>query len=582
VTFRQPPEQFKARLLPRTELTARLTADLQAVPGPPGPEGPQGEPGPEGPQGDPGPAGAVGPQGPKGDTGDTGAAGAAGSAGPEGPQGDPGPAGAVGATGPQGPQGEPGPAGGPPGPEGPQGPPGPQGDPGPAGAQGPKGDTGAAGSAGAQGPQGPKGDTGAAGAAGSTGPQGPQGDPGAAGATGSQGPQGIPGTAGAQGPQGPKGDPGDIALTTKGDLLARSASAGDRLPVGSNGQVLTADSAQPLGVKWAAAAGGMVDPLTTKGDIIARSATISDRLPVGANTQVLTADSAQALGVKWAALPAALVSSVFGRAGVVVAQAGDYTAAQITGALADPTTAKGDIIARSASAADRLPVGTNGQVLTADSAQPLGVKWAAAGGGGAQTPWTSNIDAATFELRNAGKIGIGISSINADSLLHLYRVPSGSSQPLILFDTNVTAKSRIGSISAAQPGRIDLLANLKYNGTSYNYDDSARSMWQLSLVPGTAGAGGFAIRKAPISAPGSIANVLVIDDYGQMGVGVDTPATQFHTKSGIPVILGLDGSGANVSSQQNGCITFSADSTNLTFTVRTPGGVLKILSIPFG
>jgi hypothetical protein len=45
-------------------------------------------------------------------------------------------------------------------------------------------------------------------------------------------------------------------LTTKGDIYTRSASASDRLPVGSNGQVLTADSAQALGVKWATPSGG--------------------------------------------------------------------------------------------------------------------------------------------------------------------------------------------------------------------------------------------------------------------------------------------------------------------------------------
>lgn len=50
-------------------------------------------------------------------------------------------------------------------------------------------------------------------------------------------------------------------LTTKGDVWVYG-SADDRLPVGTNNQVLTADSAQALGVKWAAAAGGTGSTLT--------------------------------------------------------------------------------------------------------------------------------------------------------------------------------------------------------------------------------------------------------------------------------------------------------------------------------
>jgi len=44
-------------------------------------------------------------------------------------------------------------------------------------------------------------------------------------------------------------------LTTKGDLLTFSTAAA-RLAAGDNGQVLTADSAQTLGVKWATPSGG--------------------------------------------------------------------------------------------------------------------------------------------------------------------------------------------------------------------------------------------------------------------------------------------------------------------------------------
>lgn len=48
---------------------------------------------------------------------------------------------------------------------------------------------------------------------------------------------------------------------------------------------------------------GSTSPLTTKGDIWGYD-TGDNRIPVGSNNQVLIADSAQALGVKWGAAPA--------------------------------------------------------------------------------------------------------------------------------------------------------------------------------------------------------------------------------------------------------------------------------------
>ena len=136
--------------------------DFIGLPGPAGPQGPQGVQGPAGPQGPQGEVGPVGPQGPRGVQGNNGPQGIQGPKGDPGPKGDVGPQGEVGPVGPRGLQGETGPQGpqgiqGPVGPVGPAGPNGPKGEQGPAGPEGPKGEQG---NQGPVGPQGPKGDVG--------------------------------------------------------------------------------------------------------------------------------------------------------------------------------------------------------------------------------------------------------------------------------------------------------------------------------------------------------------------------------------------------------------------------------------
>jgi hypothetical protein len=66
--------------------------------------------------------------------------------------------------------------------------------------------------------------------------------------------------------------------------------------LGTSGQVLTSNGASAVPT-WQP--GGSASPLTTKGDLYGYSST-NARIPVGADATVLTADSTQTLGVKWA------------------------------------------------------------------------------------------------------------------------------------------------------------------------------------------------------------------------------------------------------------------------------------------
>lgn len=176
----------------------------------------------------------------------------------------------------------------------------------------------------------------------------------------------------------------EFPFTTKGDLVSTAdGTSPSRVPVGTDGFVLTADSAQPDGIKWASAGGGSLS-VTTKGDLQTFSTT-ADRLPIGSQGQVLVADTAAATGMSW--------ESVF------------------------PLTTKGDVFTWTTTNA-RLGVGSDGQVLTADSTQTTGLKWASASGGNpfvntAGPTTASTIAQYTLQIGASG--GVATSGIALDA-----------------------------------------------------------------------------------------------------------------------------------------------------------------------
>jgi hypothetical protein len=219
---------------------------------------------------------------------------------------------------------------------------------------------------------------GTGGPAGATGPAGPTG---ATGATGPAGP-GVP-TGGTTGQVLEKTSSTDYATawaTPSGGAVAHLDDIGDvAAPSPSDEDVVYWDAGTS---SWKSRQAVLQNKAVAKGDLIAApSAGSFSRLAVGTDGQVLTADSTQTTGVKWAAAPG-----------------GGYVAIDTI------WDAKGDLaVGTGADTAAKLTVGSNNQVLTADSTQTTGLKWAtpASGGGGAWTllsTTTIGITPATFDV----------------------------------------------------------------------------------------------------------------------------------------------------------------------------------------
>jgi len=139
--------------------------------------------------------------------------------------------------------------------------------------------------------------------------------------------------------------------TTQGDLIVRGASSNDRLALGTTGYFLASNgvSAQwalvslqgsvsgtlPIGnggtgQTTASSAFGALSPLTTKGDILGYS-TVNTRISIGTDGQILTADSTQATGVKWAAAPATGLGDPGGNGVVIRTSLNTTTNRTVTG-----------------------------------------------------------------------------------------------------------------------------------------------------------------------------------------------------------------------------------------------------------
>ena len=148
-------------------------------------------------------------------------------------------------------------------------------------------------------------------------------------------------------------------------------------------------------------------------------------------------------------------------AGIGISGGGTSGTVTVTNSMATAIDAKGDlVVGTGADAFSKLTVGANGTILTADSAEATGMKWAAAAGGGAGMTF---IGATTFTTSSAVNVNDVFSATYSNYMLLTDFVGSAS--------TDINLRYRVAGADNSTSNYNSQRAF--YFGTSVSADRSA-------------------------------------------------------------------------------------------------------------
>ena len=232
---------------------------------------------------------------------------------------------------------------------------------------------------------------------------------------------------------------------------------------GTTGQVLSKTSNTNMDFTWVTPTDQT--PLTTKGDLFTFT-TVDARLGVGTNGYILSANSATATGLEWIAANPGDITGV--TAGTGISGGGTSGDVTVTNSMATAMTTKGDLVPATGSGAfARLGVGANNTVLTADSTAATGLKWATPAGGGGKV---LQVVQATFATETDNS-----TSTYVDTGLTVNITPSASTSKVLVM-VAIPAKKSAGNANNAISLRLFRGATQLVEGYQINNTGTALAL----------------------------------------------------------------------------------------------------------
>jgi hypothetical protein len=274
---------------------------------------------------------------------------------------------------------------------------------------------------------------------------------------------------------------GATAIEALGDSI--DASLLD-LKGGTSGQVLAKNSNTDMDFIWVTDAAGDITGVTVTSPLTGggTSGTVTVGILSGTTSNlgaVQLSDSTSSTSTTLAATANAVKTTY------------DLANGAVAKSIVD---AKGDLIA--ATAADtvsRLAVGTNGQVLTADSAEATGLKWATAGGG-----------AKSYTLINSGGTSLTGTTVTISGI-------SGKNSLMIIIEN---ASSTVASVQPIIRFNSDSGSNYSsYGFQTYGRSAYSKDQWAMNSGTGTS----FGLGVMGNSTSAAVSGYMFVDGANSTG-----------------------------------------------------------------